>query len=163
MDTTYQPAKMDTAITIVTVFVFLVLGFFLVLAVSTHEKPMWGAAALVALVIAISWQMRPARYEVSDEAVRIVRAWPFKSIAIPKAEIKDVRPVKLTAKTLRTCGVGGLFGSGGWFWNRELGRFFVAITNGRKLVLIANGGKFVISPDDPDRFVQELKSEAGLS
>ncbi|MCX6377066.1 MAG: PH domain-containing protein [Armatimonadetes bacterium] len=163
MKTTYRPAKMDTAHTIVTVFVFLVLGFFLVLAVSMHEKPMWGASALVAVVIAISWQMRPARYEVSDEAVRIVRAWPFKSIAIPKAEIKDVRPVTLTWKTIRTCGVGGLFGSGGWFWNKELGRFFVAMTNGHSLVLIANGGKYVISPENPERFVQDLKSSLGLS
>ena len=163
MKTAYPPAKMDTAHTIVTASVFLLLVFFVVLAVAMPLKPMWGATALVAVVIAISWQMRPARYEVSDEAVRIVRAWPFKSIEIPKAEIKDVRPVTFTWKTLRTCGVGGLFGSGGWFWNKEIGRFFVAMTNGHSLVLIENGGKFVISPDDPDRFVQEFKSAAGLS
>ena len=163
MKTTYRPAKMDTAITIVTVSVFLLLGFFLVLAVSMHEKPMWGAVALVAVVIAVSWQMRPARYEVSDESVRIVRGWPFKSIMIPKIQIKDVRPVSRSWKTIRTCGVGGLFGSGGWFWNKELGHFLVAITNGHKLVLIANGGKFVISPENPDRFIQDLKSSLGLS
>ena len=154
---------MDTAITIITVFVFLLFGFFLTLAISMHEKPMWGAAALVALVIAISWQMRPARYEVSDESVRIVRAWPFKSIAIPKAEIRDVRPVTLTWKTIRSFGVGGLFGTGGWFWNKELGHFLVAMTNGHKLVLISNGGKFVISPENPDEFIKDVQSRIGQS
>lgn len=159
MKTTYPPARLDTVHTLVTVFVFLLVALFL----NLHQKPMWGAAALVAVVIAISWQMRPARYEVSDEAVRIVRAWPFKSIEIPKAEIKDVRPVKLSTRTIRTCGVGGLFGTGGWFWNKELGHFFVAMTNGHSLVLISNGGKFVISPENPDRFIQDLKSSLGLS
>ena len=163
MKTTYRPAKMDTAITIVTVSVFLVLGFFLALAVSMREKPMWGAVALVAVVIAISWQMRPARYEIPDVGITIVRGWPFKSIVIPKAEVREVRRLKVTQMTIRTCGVGGLFGSGGWFWNKDLGRFFVAMTNGHKLVLIENGGKFVISPENPDRFVQDVKSSLGLS
>ena len=163
MKTTYRPAKMDTAITIVTASVFLLLGIFLVLAVSMHEKPMWGAVALLVVVIAISWPMRPVRYEVSDEAVRIVRTWPFKSIEIPTAEIRDVRPVVLTWRTIRTCGVGGLFGTGGWFWNKELGHFLVAMTNGHKLVLISNGGKFVISPDNPDEFIKDVQSRTGQS
>jgi hypothetical protein len=159
MKTTYPTAKMDTVHTLVTVFVFLLVALFL----NLHQRPMWGAVALVALVIAISWQMRPARYEVSDESVRIVRAWPFKSIAIPKAEIKDVRPVTLTWKTIRSFGVGGLFGTGGWFWNKELGNFLVAMTNGHKLVLISNGGKFVISPENPDEFIRDLQSRIGQS
>ena len=159
MKTTHPPAKMDTAHTVVTIFLFLLLGFFVYLA--AYQKPLWigvPGVALVVLTLAISWQMRPTRYEVSDEAVRIVRAWPFKSIEIPKAEIKDVRPVTFTWKTLRTCGVGGLFGSGGWFWNKELGRFFVAVTNGHNLILIENGGKFVISPENPDEFADSLRS-----
>lgn len=163
MKTTYRPAKMDTAITIVTASVFLLLGIFLVLAVSMHEKPMWGAVALLAVVIAVSWQMKPARYEVSDESVRVVRGWPFRNIAIPKAEIRDVRPVVLTWRTIRTCGVGGLFSTGGWFWSRELGHFLVAMTNGHKLVLISNGGKFVISPGNPDEFISDVRSRIGQS
>lgn len=163
MKTTYPPAKMDTAHTIVTASVFVLMGLFAYLPLCLDLKPLWGAAAFVAVVIAFSWQMRPARYEISDEGVTIVRAWPFGNIAIPKAEIKDVRPVKLTAKTIRTFGVGGLFGTGGWSWNRDLGNFFVAITNGHKLLLISNGEKFVISPEDPERFVNEVKSAAGVS
>ena len=159
MKTAYKPAGLDTAHTIVTVFVFLLVA----LVLNLHQKPMWGAVALVAVVIAISWPMRPARYEVSDESVRIVRAWPFKTIAIPKAEIRDVRPVVLTWRTIRTCGVGRLFGTGGWFWNKELGRFFVAMTNGHKLVLISNGGKFVISPENADEFISDVQSRIGQS
>lgn len=157
MKTTFPVAKMDTAHTIVTAGFLVLLGAFVYIPL--HQfKPMWGATAILLAVLFISWQMKPARYEVSDESVRIVRGWPFSDVVIPRPEIKDARRVKMTGTTLRTCGVGGLFGSGGWFWNKEIGRFFAAITNGYNLVLIEDGGKFVISPENPDEFADSIRS-----
>ena len=159
---TYQPARMDVATLVATVFVFALFAFFMVLAVLTPDEFVGAAGAvLVAVVIAISWQFRPFRYEIRDEAITIVRGWPFKSIAIPLATVREIRSATLRGLTVRSFGIGGLFGSGGWFWNKELGRFFASVTNIKHTVLIANGQSFVISPERPDEFIADVKQTIG--
>lgn len=68
------------------------------------------------------------------------------------ADIESVRmPVpKEFSGTIRTFGVGGLFGYFGTFWNRRLGSMTWYATQAKNRVLIKtkSGKKIVITPDD---------------
>lgn len=158
MRSTYRPAQMDGVTAVVTWFVILLFAVLLALALFYGEWPMVIGAAFLGIIIAMSWQLRPIRYEITGDAVGIVRGRPFRSIVIPVADMREVRRVTLPATTIRTFGIGGLFGWVGWFWNKDLGRFFMAATHRKHTVLIANGKKFVISPENPDEFIADVRS-----
>lgn len=146
---------MDTAHRVTTILIVLLLGLLIFKAFHIPDLRAWAPSLVIALVIVIAWQMRPSAYQVSDEGITIVRGWPFKSVMIPTGQIHNIRQVTIHWTTIRY-GVGGLFSTGGWLWNRELGRFFAAYTNRHKLVLIENGGKYVISPENPEEFIADL-------
>ena len=155
MNKTYLPARMDLPHTYTTVTVSLLFFFFL-LGAALRGGVLWFVFGLLAVIMFISQQMSPKRYEISDTDMTIIRGWPFKNVAIPLDQVRVVRDVKLPWSTIRTGGVGGLFGSGGWFWNKEIGSFFAAFTNGHKLVFIDARRKYVISPEDPEGFIAEV-------
>ncbi|MDZ7614650.1 MAG: PH domain-containing protein [Flavobacteriaceae bacterium] len=56
--------------------------------------------------------------------------------------------------TIRTLGVGGLFGYFGYFWNREIGSmiWYTSQQKNRILITLKNEDKIVISPDDPSLY-----------
>lgn len=65
--------------------------------------------------------------------------------------------------TIRTFGVGGLFGYWGMFSNSRIGRFRMFATRRDRTVLIetTEGKKIVITPDEPEVFVGTIKSLKG--
>ena len=155
---TYNVAPMDLAMRIVTAFVFAFAAAYIIWGIvepSRRALLVVGVALLVA--IWIGWEIAPKRYDLTDDALIIVRGWPFRDISIPTAEIREVRRIKVSPITLRSFGVGGIFSWSGWFWNKQIGTFFAEITNGHRSVLIDAGRKYVISPEDPDSFVDEIR------
>ena len=159
---TYRPAPMDKVTLGVTLFIFALLVFFIAFTFNPKsEEPMRFASIMMALVIAISWQVKANRYEINEDSIILVRGWPFRDIVIPLADVKKVEKVTISSKTIRTFGVGGLFSSTGWFWNKDIGHFFVSATNGYCIVLISNGKKWAISPENPDEFVADMSSRIG--
>jgi len=61
--------------------------------------------------------------------------------------------------SLRVVGNGGLFSITGTFWNRRLGRYRAFITDPRKVVVLVTPGKTIaLSPDDPQMFVDRVRS-----
>ncbi|TNE33190.1 MAG: hypothetical protein EP349_00035 [Alphaproteobacteria bacterium] len=59
--------------------------------------------------------------------------------------------------TLRVLGNGGLFSGSGYYWNKQTGIFRAFISNQHKAVWIKTPNKtLVISPDDPETFVQDF-------
>lgn len=114
--------------------------------------------AFLWFVILVCWQGRPKCYEIKDNSLVIVRSFPFRNIAIPLANVHDVLAFKLSmGKTLRLWGMSGLFSDTCWCWNRKFGKFFAAITDGDKVVMLSNGRKYAISPKYPDEFIADLK------
>jgi hypothetical protein len=62
---------------------------------------------------------------------------------------------------MRVAGSGGLFGYYGRFWNRSLGAFRAYATRRSDLVRVDTADeRFVLSPDAPDRFLDELCARA---
>lgn len=59
---------------------------------------------------------------------------------------------------LRIFGNGGLFGITGLYWNKALGRFRIFATDPKKAVVMRlHDRTVVISPDEPEAFLQELQ------
>ncbi len=65
---------------------------------------------------------------------------------------------------IRTFGNGGLFSFSGRYWNRRLGHFRAFVTDAKRAVVLRYEGKtFVISPDEPEAFVSDVRRRLGAS
>jgi hypothetical protein len=104
----------------------------------------------------------PRAYLVSRQEVVIQR--PLQPIAIPLADIKDVRTVAPGEfqGTLRTFGSDGLFARIGHFHSPALGNFRMYATDTDKAVLIDTAERFVLTPSDPARFAAEVRARMTL-
>lgn len=156
---TYNVAPMDLAARIGTVFFHvLMVTVITVIAVRPDGRPMLWGFAFLAIGSWYCLEIAPKRYDVTDEAMVIVRGRSFSKISIPLNDIREVRRVKLSPwSTIRTFGVGGVFSYSGRFRARNVGKFYGAITDLSRTVLIEAGKKYVISPEDPAQFVEEIQ------
>jgi hypothetical protein len=61
-------------------------------------------------------------------------------------------------RSLRICGNGGLFSFSGWYRSKRLGVFRAYVTDlNRTVVLTFPRRKIVLSPDQPEAFVEALR------
>ncbi|HXG46066.1 MAG TPA: PH domain-containing protein [Methylomirabilota bacterium] len=85
---------------------------------------------------------------------------PLWDTHIPLTGMKtvEVRPRALS-NAIRTCGNGGLFSFTGFFWSRTLGAFRAYVTDLHRTVVVRLVGRtVVVSPDDPEQFVRQLRA-----
>jgi hypothetical protein len=119
-------------------------------------------AALVLLVLALSWAFAPVAYEVDAGAVRILRR-ARAPIEIPLAAVRAAGPLPDGAvlRALRLGGSGGLFGWYGRHWTRALGELRVHATRRTGLVqLDTPDARWVLTPEPADRFVEAVLAHA---
>ena len=109
-------------------------------------------AIMLPLVI-ICEGLAPQRLEIYEKKLVILRR--YKSITIYADEVLSVDPLPKKAMTgaVRTCGVGGLFGYFGHYYQGSIGPFKLYATSMDNLFLIrlANGKKIVISCSEPEK------------
>lgn len=115
------------------------------------------AAAVLMLIGLITLRYSVRYYQLSTEGIIVCR-YSGKKL-IPRVKIQQVKvlsPVDLK-DTMRTMGVGGLFGYYGKFSNNKLGDMTWYITNRQHPVGIFfdNENTIVISPDDGERFYKD--------
>lgn len=80
----------------------------------------WGSF-IVALLI-VSLYFCPLNISVTDREININKALSVKSI--PLAKIKSIKLYPAPIGDIRTCGSGGFLGFWGWFYNRNIGKYF---------------------------------------
>jgi hypothetical protein len=108
----------------------------------------------------IAFIFRPISYIILDELLVIHR--PLLDIKIALTEIENI--VVLDSQelkgTIRTFGVGGLWGYWGRFANSRIGamKWYATRMNNAVLITTGNNKKIVLTPDDPELFVEKLKS-----
>jgi hypothetical protein len=109
--------------------------------------------APVAVLLAETQRYAPKQYAVSPDGIAIVRR-NGKRIVLPRNEVTAVEATEVK-RCIRGCGVGGWFGSWGYFWSPALGGFRAYVTDFSKPVLVRTRSKglYVVSPDDRDGFV----------
>jgi cyanate permease len=118
-------------------------------------------ASFAALISLIWLYLRPSRYSVDGDGVRI--RWYLREVRIPRAEIQNVSTID--REVLRRdfgwsarVGVGGLFGSFGLLWTSKRGWLSAYSTTTRQWVLIERktARPILISPEQPDDFVRAV-------
>lgn len=119
-------------------------------------------AGVLDLVMVIAGLYAPMKYGVSGRELIIHR--PLGKLRVPKSSICGVQPLgsrKCIGCGLRIFGSGGLFGGIGLFWSPAFGRYWAYVTRSDRLVLVwrVRGWPLLLSPDDPQRFVEDLGVE----
>lgn len=111
---------------------------------------------LVGFIITILY--KPNSYIIKSEGVFIHRF--INKVLINKADIISIEEIeKETIKgTIRTFGVGGLFGYFGKFYNNKIGAMTWYATRRSNYVLIKTSAnkKIILTPDNPEDFVKEF-------
>ena len=129
---------------------------FLVLLAEGRETWMGFMGLLPVVFFGLTIPFAVFGYEVTDDAILVER--PLRRTRIPLAGIQSVEVVeKLDWKTLRLFGSGGFLGFYGLFWNRQWGRFQALATDLNRCVLVSGQRKWLLSPDDPERFLASIR------
>ena len=116
-------------------------------------------AALIILfgsIPSVTFLWAPRGYELYDNLVVVKRPIGDAKIAFAQAASRW----KWTWWGLRLFGSGGLYGYYGIFMFKGIGTVRMHATNRHKLVLVTdvNGRKHLLSPDDPERFIQHTQT-----
>jgi len=116
-------------------------------------------AALITLfgsVLLVIFLWAPRGYELYDNLVVVRRPIGAAKIAIAQAASRW----NWTWWGLRLFGSGGIYGYYGIFMFKGIGTVRMHATNRHKLVLVTdvNGRKHLLSPDDPERFIQQTQT-----
>lgn len=146
-------ASLDKSAIIITNLVTLLFG---ALIVFNFILPI---AILLMIIYLICMLLKPLNYEIIEDNLIIRRL--IKSVRINRSDIESLELIDKTslAGTIRSFGVGGLFGWYGKFANSKLGDMTWYVTRRDKLVLIIkkDGKKILISPDEAEAFVSAFK------
>ncbi len=93
---------------------------------------------------------------VTDTAIEVVRSLQIKEFLL--ADVKEVRLYSPTIGVVRICGSGGFMGYWGWFWERELGRYFAYYGKAFDcfLVVLKDGRKYLLGCQDAPEMVEAI-------
>ena len=154
---------MAKVVTIAVSFLFaLVLTEQIYLYLSgSHASAFFTATAILAIYFA-TFFYRPIRYDITNEQLVIHRT--IKDVIIKRRDIKRVEPVNKDQMkwTIRTFGIGGLFGYFGLFVNSKLGDMTWYATRRDKTILIEtiDDKKLIVTPDEPEAFIKQLNEHS---
>ena len=150
---------MDTLCKVMTVLVFILFlalaqrsirVIFLAQGNGTIILMHVGILILYISILLFSYLYAPQSYTLTDKELSINR--PAKNKSIPIEEITEVRlPISSDfLGTIRTFGVGGLFGYYGKYYNSRIGSMTWYVTQRKNRILIRTKKeeKIIISPDD---------------
>ncbi len=150
-------AKIITVLVTIIIFVLVIINTMYLNSISKE----WNIViSLILLLIYVgSFIFSPLKYIIkTDEIIikRFVKSVRIKRIYINSVEIIDKQKV---AGTIRTFGVGGLFGYYGKFWNKNLGsmQWYATQRNNYVLITTSKNKKIILTPDKPIVFVDQFK------
>lgn len=117
-------------------------------------------SVILILIYLITYSFKPNYYLLSPERLIIVRL--FKDVNLERNKIKSVELLdkdKLSW-SIRTFGVGGLFGYFGKFANAKLGSMTWYATRKDRAVLVqtTSGEKIILTPNNPAQFVADFNA-----
>jgi hypothetical protein len=117
-----------------------------------------GAVAILG-VVALCAAFAVRGYSVADGKLMIHRLGWSKSFDLSKLSSVEVRP-GATSGSIRTWGIGGLFGFIGFFRNRSLGFYRSYVTDSENAVVLDfDGKKIVVTPGSPAEFAEAVQRE----
>ena len=146
-------------IAVTILFAILIGGQFSLIKDAGHANPFYTTVACLIFYF-IAFAFRPIRYVITNDEIIIIR--PFVNAYIKRSDIVNVECLDRNKikSSIRTFGIGGLFGFYGNFANLSLGRMTWYITRKDKLVqLMTNDNKkIILSPNETELFIQAMAS-----
>lgn len=165
-------ASLDTLaiiITLATVILFFILGYFSVRALAHSHGDLTtllvhgGILLLLTATLAGCYLYAPQSYVIDKEHLVIIR--PAGNIKINLADILSVTPIPDNPwiGAIRTFGVGGLFGYYGKFYASSYGSmtYYATKLKGKILIQTRKNKKIILTPDDPG-MTELLKQKSAL-
>lgn len=114
-------------------------------------------AVIPVIILAGAAAFMVLSYEIRDDALLIKRPGWTTRIPLSGLHAVEINPQAMT-RSIRVFGNGGLFAFNGLFWSKNLGWFRAYVTDlNRSVVLKLTDRVIVISPDQPEIFVTELR------
>lgn len=140
-------------------FAVIIGGQYSIIKNARRAVPIYTTTACLPVYF-IAFAFRPINYVLTKDELIVRR--PLLNAHIKRADIKSAELIERNKITgsIRTFGVGGFFGYYGNFANFSLGRMTWYATRKDKPVLIKtiDNKKIIFTPNDPDKFVNELTS-----
>lgn len=148
-----------------TVFSLLLIGppLFIFFKIPADQMQAAWPAILLPIVILIGTALFTIRgYILSHGTLYVKRL--FWNTAVPLADLQKVEIVPdAMSKSIRTFGNGGLYSFSGYFKNKTLGKYRAFVTDLKNTVVLTfPNRKIVLSPGNPERFVEMVKSLVSL-
>jgi Bacterial PH domain len=131
----------------VMIFVMIVFGF-----VAGSLSILVGMLVLYSAILGSLYLWAPRAYTVTDNKIVVKRLLGDFQITVAQKPERW----RWTWWGIRLFGSGGLYGYYGYFTFRGLGRVCMHATNRNNLVLVKDekGSRFLLSPSEPDKFIQ---------
>jgi hypothetical protein len=140
-------------------FAVIIFGQYAIIKDAGRADPIYTTVGCLVIYL-LAFAFRPIDYIITADRLIIHR--PLSDVKIDRSQITSVELVDSgqTGWTIRTFGVGGLFGYYGKFANRKLGSMTWYATRRDRAVLIltVDNRKIILTPNDPARFVAEYNS-----
>jgi hypothetical protein len=138
-------------------FATIIGGQYAFIADADRPNPIYTTVGCL-LIYGLAFAFRPAGYVVTADEVIISRLlW---NVHLKRAGFKQVAalPARDLSASIRLFGVGGLFGYYGKYTNTVLGRtsWYATRRDTPVLVETMDNKKYILTPNDPSRFVQAL-------
>jgi len=103
-----------------------------------------------------SYLLSPLGYTIDNTNLTVARR--LKPVVIPLAGISKTEHTtdKLLEDSIRLLGKHGLWGCYGKYRNSKLGTYYLYARNLKNLILLEGEKKYVIAPERPQEFLQDL-------
>ncbi len=151
-------AKIVTAIC--TILFSIIMAFMIWQSKGNLDLSYIAIIVLLLFTYIISYSFSPKNYSITDENIIINRLFSNKEIRISSIhKVQELNNNELFC-SIRTFGVGGLFGYFGKFWVSKLGSMTWYATKRNDAVLIETGSKkYILTPDERGKFISDIISK----
>lgn len=156
-------ASLGNTSKIITVVVSLLMLVIVIIAfVDLSNKVWWLAAFALLFILTIlgGWAYSIKSYEIKDNMLFIKRPIGSRQFSLHFLKKVERIPRKDLWMSFRLFGSGGFFGYYGRFYNMNYGsmRMFATNLNNAVMLTLNDGRKIVVTPDEPQNFIDALTS-----
>lgn len=154
----YKSAPLDKSTAIITIL--SVVGLLLVIFASLGNYKIKGTifylmiAVASILLLLFSFFLFP-KIKIVDNTLRVRN--PLFGFTLPLQHISSVEEIRGATFSIRKFGIGGLNGFYGYYSGSE---FWMVTSKKRRVkITLKNGKNYLLSPEDPQKFIEELNKE----
>lgn len=144
---------------------FLVLFYFTTSQFTNFYYLNWVVFLLPFSILLGGYLYSPYAYEIGAHDLIIHRKIGVVQYSL--LSIKEVHVMEYSdlGFVIRTFGNGGLFGYTGWYYSKKIGkmRWYARQRKNIVLLTLSNGKKILLTPDDREAFVEELRASISHS